>query len=391
METVIKIIKKYFKPLNTCNMKISFILFILTASFTACNTPGSKSQSAEINKYDSLLNSVDTYLQSYVDSGFAGVALIADKDGIIFHKAYNGKGDNIDTSTAFLIASNTKGLTGLAIVRLHEQGKLSVNDSITKYFDNVPADKRNITIQQLLTHTSGFDNCNCTDGEMDKQKIINGILHTALQNPVGAKWSYANENYNLLAYIIEKVSGISFRDYITKNILDVAGMNHTDEWGYEKELSVTIAPIMLDSFKKQPLYNKIFSNDVYKTGLAIHGSGGYFSTTGDIYKLTQAIRANKIISDSSFRMSLQPNTSGLIRNKDTALYYGYGMIYTMTKGKRINVFNAGREDWMMNSRIYMMENGFTIVVWTRDKSGPNYDAIATLLTNELVKMSEKIN
>ncbi len=370
--------------------EICLILLILIVSFMSCNKSDSKNQPSKANRYNSLLVSVDKYLQSYIDSGFAGVALIADKDGIIFHKAYNGKGDNIDTSTAFGIASNAKCFTSTAIMQLHEQGKLSVNDPITKFFDNVPSDKKSITIRHLLTHTSGLDECNCVDGETDSLKIINGILHSKLIGTIDDKWIYRNENYLLLDYIVEKVSKMTYRDYVQQYILDVARMNHTGQSGQEKEKSVTIAPIEMDSLKKQPLYAKLYNNGVLKPNLASHHIGAYFSTSSDIYKWTLAERHNKLIADSTLILSLQPQTSGLIRNKDTALYYGYGWIYTMVKDKRINIFKAGREDWMWNSRIYMLENGVTIIVWSRDKSGPDYDAMATVLTDELVKKFQKL-
>ena len=93
--------------------------------------------------------------------------------------------------------------------------------------------------------------------------------------------------------------------------------------------------------------------------LASHLVGAYFSATGDLYKWTLAERHYKLISDSTLTLSLQPPTSGLIRDRDTALYYGYGWIYTMVKNKRINFFKVGRGDWMGElPYIYMLETAF---------------------------------
>ncbi|MBK7310358.1 MAG: beta-lactamase family protein [Sphingobacteriaceae bacterium] len=372
---------------------MKLLLSILIIALTACqqNTKNNQSASSKSCTSDSLLSKVDSYLNSYVDSGFAGVALIADKNGIIFHKAYNGKGDNIDTSTAFGIASSAKCLTSTAIMQLHERGKLSINDLITKYFDNVPSDKKSITIRYLLTHTSGLDECNCIDGETEPLKLINGILHSQIAGSIGGKWLYRNENYYLLDYIIEKVSKMSYRNYVQQNILNAAEMHHTGQSAQEKEKSVILAAIELDSLKKQPVYAKSYVNGALKTNLASHKVGAYFSTSNDMYKWALAVRNNKLISDSTLVLSLQPQTSGLIRDKDTALYYGYGWVFTTVKGKRINFFMAGREDWMWNNRAYILENGFTIIVWSRDKKGPDSDAMATVLTKELVKIFEKIN
>lgn len=101
---------------------------------------------------DSLLTKIDSYFRSQVESVFVGVGLIADKNGVVFYKAHNGKRDNIDTGTTFGIAATSKCLTSTAILQLHGKELLSVNDSITKYFENVPVDKQSLTIRQLLNY-----------------------------------------------------------------------------------------------------------------------------------------------------------------------------------------------------------------------------------------------
>lgn len=367
--------------------KINVVLILTLVSLLICaKIAVAQKKNSSIN-YDDLLTSVDQFIQSNVENGFSGVALIADKKGIIFHKAYSGKGDKIETTTAYGIASQAKSLTALAIMQLHERGKLSVNDSITKYFDNIPADKKDITIRQLLTHTSGLDECECLDGATAEQKLIDGILQTTLGNPIGSKWVYANENFYLLGLIVEKVAKMRFGDYVQKNILDVAGMTHTGQSGQEKAKSVVMAPIDLEMLKKQPVYQKNYENGQLKKGLIGHRLGAYFSTTGDMYKLAFAMRRNKLISNSTLAISLEPQTSGFIR---AGLYWGYGWVYTMAEGRRINIFNSGREDWAMNSRMYLLENGYTIIVWSRDTKGPETDAAATVVSLKLVEMFERL-
>ncbi|MBC7873436.1 MAG: serine hydrolase [Ferruginibacter sp.] len=368
-------------------MKSNLLIILLLITVGACKEgkkhnppPGLKSIIP-----DSILTKIDNYLDANVDSGFSGVALLADKGHIVFHKAYNGRGDHIDTSTAFYIASNTKSFVAAAILQLLEKKELSLFDSITRYFKNVPVDKKNITIQNLLTHTSGLDDCECTDGETDKEKVIRSILATGLKNTVGQKWAYANENYYLLQFIAEQVIGRSLNDHIKENIFKPAGMIHSGFWGYENEIPVTIAPLN-DSLKARPLYQKIFANGLPKPKLGT----AIFSTTRDLLNWMIALKQEKIISAAGLASSFQPYEKALIRDvNDTALYYGYGWIPTVVKGKSvINVFHAGREDWMMNNRIYMLENGLIIIVWSMDKRGPESDAMATVLTKELVAMLE---
>lgn len=180
---------------------------------------------------------------------------------------------------------------------------------------------------------------------------------------------------------------MSFKEYTKINILNPAGMLHTGFWGYEKDIPVAIAPLH-DSIKSQPLYKKIFKDG---SPIPILFSG-MFSTSNDLYKWTVAMQEKKIMSDSSLSASFCPYEKAIIRNEnDTAIYYGYGWIPTMIKGKRINVFHAGREDWMMNNRIYMLNNGFTVIVWAMDKTGPDGDAMATVITKELVSTLQQMN
>src|SRR6185503_2238753 len=100
---------------------------------------------------------VDSIVRAQVDSGFTGVVLVARGDTVILHRAYFPRGAKpIGTGTRFNIASMTKGFTAAAILKLREAGKLSLDDSIARFLPNAPPDKRDITITQLLTHTSGI-------------------------------------------------------------------------------------------------------------------------------------------------------------------------------------------------------------------------------------------
>lgn len=369
-------------------MNIKLISAVLLIAFTACQQNPNSSQvvNSKPGITDSLLANVDSYLSSYVESGFSGVALVADSSGIIFHKAYNGKGDQVDTNTAFYIALTRKSFVAEAIMQLQEKGKLSVHDSLGKFFNQVPADKKGITIHNLLTHTSGLDYCECTDGETDRERIIKSILALRLKNPIGEKWSYQNENYYLLEFIVAQISGITFRDYIKENILKPVGMMHTGFWGYENEIQVKLAP-MSDSLKSMPLYKKEFKDGHPRPVLV----GGMFSTSTDLYKWTVAIRQRKSLSDSSLVACFKPFKEAVIHDvNDTAMYYSYGWIATMVKNKRINVFCAGREDWMMNNRIYILDNGITILVWSMDKKGPDSDAMATVLSGGMLKIFQNL-
>ncbi len=359
---------------------------MLLIASVAC-THSKKNESVKRFAYDSILKEADKFVSLRVDSGFSGVVLVANNEGIIFHKAYASTETQLDTTSAYAIASQAKSFTALAIMQLYQKGLLSIDDPILKYFNDVPTDKRNITIRHLLTHTSGLGYCQCTDGETDALKIVSGIFKQPLNSGVGEKWDYQNENYILLGLIVEKVSKMMFRGYVQQNILDVADMKHTGQSGQEKEKSILMASFDLKKLKKQPVYIMNYKNGFLKENLITHRLGGYFSTTGDMYKLALAVKHNKLIADTTLEISLQPQNSGYIRD---GLYWGYGWVYTMAGDRRINIFNSGREDWMMNSRMYMLENGFIIIVWSQDTLGPEKDAAATVVSIKLLELFEKM-
>jgi CubicO group peptidase (beta-lactamase class C family) len=387
--------RKKWKVSNCCRSLIGVLAFIaivfgLLDDSTRAQDGTSKRRAAkqsDSDRYDTLLKSADSFIHSNLEKGFSGVALIADRDKIIFHKAYSAPGDGIKVDTAYGIASQAKSLTAIAIMQLHERGKLSINDPISKHFKNVPSDKKGIEIRQLLSHTSGLDECDCLDGETDQERLVNRIWQTKLAEGAGSKWLYRNENYYLLGLIVEEVSRMTFRNYVQRNILDVAGMRHTGQSGQQKEKRVTYAPIDLESLKKLPVFSKNYENGLVKANLVGRRLGGYFSTSGDMFRLALALRKNKLISASTLKMSLQPQTSGFLRE---GLFSGYGWFFTIKGGKLDSIFNSGREDWMMNSRMYMLENGITIVVWSRDTLGPDADAAATVVSLKLVEMFEGI-
>lgn len=128
-----------------------------------------------LSKQDLMLR-LDKAVAPYIDSGFVGVVLVADSSDVILNKAYGKNGSKLNPNTAFWIASNTKPVTAIAILKLAEEGRLSVKDSITKYFKNVTADKKSITIEQLLTNTSGLPSDFVCEGEQNSELAMKKIL-----------------------------------------------------------------------------------------------------------------------------------------------------------------------------------------------------------------------
>ncbi|MEQ9221058.1 MAG: serine hydrolase domain-containing protein [Cyclobacteriaceae bacterium] len=177
---------------------------------------------------------IDDYLTQSASNGFSGSVLVAKKGEIILSKGY-GWADRENKipnspSTVFNIGSVTKQFTASAILKLVEQGKIKTSDKISSYFDQAPIDKRDITIHQLLTHTSGISNR--TGGfrydEASKEQFLIEFFESALQSEPGTKYQYANANYILLTAILESVSNQTYGSFLQDYLFEPSQMKSRD-------------------------------------------------------------------------------------------------------------------------------------------------------------------
>ncbi len=164
------------------------------------------------------------------DTNFNGSVMISKNNGDSYDVLYQGPagtdgGYNIDT--IYDVGSVSKIYTTTAIMMLQEEGKLNYNDKITKYFDNVPKSKQDVTIKMLLTHTSGIyaeenDNHNVT-----KENEINRILKSEQKFEPDSNYLYSNAGFTLLAAIVEEASGQTYEEYMFEHIFEPLGLTHT--------------------------------------------------------------------------------------------------------------------------------------------------------------------
>lgn len=177
------------------------------------------------------------YLTRLERFGFAGIVAVTQNSVPTFVEGYGLADREADLpwnpATVSTIGSITKQFTGAAILRLQEQGKLSVQDPITKYFEGVPPDKRSITLHQLLTHSSGIVDLEDA-GDFDaieRQEFIRRAMEQELAFPPGEEYDYSNAGYSLLGAIIEQLSGVSYETFLRREILIP---NSLYETGYQQ-------------------------------------------------------------------------------------------------------------------------------------------------------------
>lgn len=252
--------------------------------------------------YRDISNFFETRL---INKGFNGSILVA-VDGAIVYEKYNGfedlraKDTRLTDSSSLHIASTSKTITGVAVLRLAQENKLALDDSIQKFFPGLPYP--GVTVQTLLNHRSGLPNYVyfIPNSKWDKKKYVtNDDVLTILYNekparsfPANRNFSYSNTNYVLLAMIIEKVTGMHYSDYLKQNFFEPLGMNHT--YVYSPADSATAITSFTASGK--PWENDFLDHT--------YGDKNIYSTPKDLLKWDQAFYTDQILSqqmkDSAF-------------------------------------------------------------------------------------------
>lgn len=265
-------------------------------------TPQKMEQQEFRQYYRRLSEFFDT---SLLRSGFNGGVLVA-KNGNILYEKYSGKvdirkSDSITASTSFHIASTSKTFTGIATLRLVQEGKLSLSDTINKFFPGFPY--TGITVKMLLNHRSGLPNYLyfmsnnkwgiLPDGKWNKQMATNrdmlNMLIEKKPNVTGrpdGKFTYSNTNYALLALIIEEVTGKSYPVYMKEKFFIPLQMNNTFVFTLKDTLTAT------PSFTTTGTY---WNNDFLD---ATYGDKNIYSTPQDLLKWDQALYTNQVLEQS---------------------------------------------------------------------------------------------
>lgn len=313
---------------------------------------------------------------------FNGNILFAENGNIISQKSFGysnlRKRELLTKNHSFQLASVSKPFTSLAILQLIEKKKINLLDSIQKFFPEFPYE--GITIHQLLSHRSGMSQythfCDAPDSiwpdksitinNDDVINIISKIVPLINYKP-DHKYYYCNTNYLLLASILEKVSGLSFKQYMKKHIFNPSGMYNSiiyDRTNFEE----LILPA-------QGYENKTPWEDVYLNGVV--GDKGVYSTTEDLLRFDRALEKNIFISDSLKKLAFSKMNKDRNGNKN----YGYGFRLKEHKNYGKIVYHTG---WWKGFRSYfikVVDKNQTIIVLNNVKRGRflNIDELINLV------------
>lgn len=316
-----------------------------------------------------LKSKIDNYLNAGVENGFSGAILVAKKGEIILNKGYGmaNKEKNIPytSTTVSTIGSVTKQFTATAILKLVVLKKLKVTDSLDQFFKNLPADKKNITIHQLLTHTGGLIDV-IGNGDFDDipmERFFKTLFATKLLHEPGIKYAYSNAGYSILARIIELVSGQGYERFLNQYLFEPAGMHHTGyfipQWDEAKvasgyALNIVSLGTLLSRYQKMG-----------KVTWTLKGNGGILSTTQDMFKWYHALKNNTILPKELFKKLTTPY---ILEYEGQSSYYAYGWaIYTSDRNTKIISHNGGNQIFF-HDYIWLPEEDVVIILFTNASS-----------------------
>jgi CubicO group peptidase (beta-lactamase class C family) len=217
-----------------------------------------------------LIAQIDSVVRSDVAQGFFGAVLVARGDRILLNRGYGVvTGVNVRADSRFWIASGGKQFTNAAILKCVQQGRLKLDDPITRFLPDVPSDKRSITVRQLLTHLSGLGQSYASEEETDRAVAIRKMLADTLVDSTGKRFHYSNSNYQLAVAIVEVVSGIDYKSFVQRELLSPLGLRNTGFSGSAGASQVLPAVATMPA----------------RLRFSYWGGQGYYSTTADLFHM----------------------------------------------------------------------------------------------------------
>jgi CubicO group peptidase (beta-lactamase class C family) len=289
-----------------------------------------------------LTTRVDEYMQRMAALGYNGGVLVIRNGKTVFERSYGmanrAAGVAADNATVYNLGSITKQFTAAAILRLEELGQLRTSDSVGRFFPGAPADKRGITLHQLLTHTAGFaSDYSPTDYEpTTRDEYVRRMFAATLRSKPGTTFSYANSGYSLLAAIVELQTGKEYDLALRDLVLKPAGMLET---GYK--LPAWPARRIAHGYQDGRDWGTIVDRISVEGGpfWSLRGNGGLHTTMGDMAKWDAALNDSRMLTDSSRRKFM---TGYVNEGPQGRSQYAYGWaVMNTSRGTRLVTHNGG--------------------------------------------------
>ena len=310
-----------------------------------------------------LATEFDKLLSEQFKTDEPGVTALVSRNGQIIYKKAFGMANlelnaPMQVDNVFWIASIGKQFTAVAILQLMEQGKLNLQDEITKFIPDYPTQGNKITIEHLLTHTSGIHNysgmkdpekkltTDCTPNE-----VIDFFKNLPMRFAPGTKWEYSNSGYFLLGYIIEKITGKPYSEYLEENIFKPLGMTNS--------LYANNKRIIKNRVGAYSQGDNGFENSRPLNATIIYSAGAIQSTVDDFFKWHQAVYSYKLVKKENLDRAF--TRYKLTDGKETDYGYGWKLGYVYESP---SIWHGGGIEGFGAMEIYLPKEDVFVAVFT---------------------------
>ncbi|MBU1094942.1 MAG: beta-lactamase family protein [Bacteroidetes bacterium] len=351
--------------------KIITVILLILGLLSFKNKENTAQERATNFVLSTIGQNIDDYLTAMEAIGFSGAILVSHKDEVLLSKGY-GYSDrenriSFTPKTVQSNGSNTKQFTGVAILLLESRNQLSVNDSLPVYFENVPVDKQQITLHQLLTHSSGLlQGVGYDDEPIEFAQFFERLMEEPLEFEPGTSYNYSNAGYSLLARIVEKLSGVNYETFIYENLLKPSGMMETGyirpSW---KSENIAIG------YQKGKKWGKVYKNGWIEDGPNWHlrGNGGIHTTIEDMHKWLATVKGVGVLDKNA----VEKWTTGYVTENNGYSKYGYGLVsYVDDKWGKV-ITHSGSNSIFTSHFFWLPERDFFFYIHGNNSIFPVYE------------------
>ncbi len=338
------------------------VLCVVAMLGSACTLTFDGGDGAVVSAADDLASRIDPIVEAAMEaSRIPGISVgIMQGDDVVLAKGY-GFADvenqvPATENTVYRIGSVTKQFTAAAIMLLVEEGKLTLDADLTEFFPDYPTGGRRVTIERLLNHTSGIKGYTemreLGDVERDDlthEQLIELFSSAPFEFEPGDRYQYNNSAFYLLGVIIEKISGVSYAEFIRQQIFEPLGMDNSHY--------LYVASIVPRRAEGYEVRDGELVNDSYLSMHLPYAAGSLGSSVVDLLAWQRALIHSRAVNPASFASMTAPG----VLNDGSAIDYGYGLGLSEMEGHR-KIQHGGGINGFRTQLSYYPDDELTVVV-----------------------------